>query len=327
MTMFHITNGGSTSSTLEQTTLDGDQAAWTEALVAGPTPAGLRSEDLVQVRAQHLSEAYGISLADAKRESEHLERSLRDSASYDEVVLWFEHDLFCQINLISLLGWFAENRAGNRLSLVCIDRFSGKSQFRGLGELTAAELETLFPARSEITEEVLKIGAAAWRAYCSPDPTAIESLLTADTSSLPFLKAALMRHLARFPSVENGLGRVEATALNLVAAGAASFGRLFRGFWDAEPIYGFGDAQFWNDIRRLSTVDRPLLNISGIISSEIPKDASITITDDGGAVLANQADYLDINSINMWLGGVHLKSGSPIWRWNEQQQELERCKA
>src|SRR5207253_5600508 len=122
----------------------------------------------------------------------------------------------------------------------------------GLGQLNQQQLASLFPQRRAVTEAQLSLGSKAWQAYSSPNPQKIEGLLASDTSALPFLKGALIKHLQRFPSVRNGLGRIENLGLELIAAGQKEFDKLFREFGNAEPTYGFGDAQLFNEQKRLA---------------------------------------------------------------------------
>ena len=61
--------------------------------------------------------------------------------AYDELVLWFEHDLFDQLNLVQLLPWIRERLPSPAtVSLVCIGSFPGHPAFKGLGELSPGEL-------------------------------------------------------------------------------------------------------------------------------------------------------------------------------------------
>ena len=58
--------------------------------------------------------------------------------------MWFEHDLFDQTMLWYLLRWFSGQTLGRtKLSLLCIGEFPGVDRFRGLGQLTVAQLKTL----------------------------------------------------------------------------------------------------------------------------------------------------------------------------------------
>ena len=224
--MLHIHNGDSTADTAKLSPLPGEHFAFREALIEGPTLAGCDTGEWRAMRARHLSEAYGVAAKQCEQELAEQENKLASFADHEEIVLWFEHDLFCQTNLLYLLDWFSQRELRNTsLSLVCIDRFPGVEPFRGLGQLNAEQLASLFPDRKEITEREMKLGRSAWQAYCSPDPTAIERLLETEASALPFLAAALRAHLKRFPSVSNGLGAIENKVLKLIESGASDFNR------------------------------------------------------------------------------------------------------
>lgn len=213
------------------------------------------------------------------------------------------------------------------MSLICIGEYPGIDDFRGLGQLTGEQLASLFDGRREISESESKAAARAWAAYCSSDPRAIANLLNEDTSSLPFLKPSLLLHLARFPSLRNGLGGVENRALELISQGPTDFKTLFPKFGKIEPAYGMGDWQFWKELTRLSDVREPLIAITGpddqtsAFKSERFHNAHLELTETGRAVLAGEHDFVERNGIDLWLGGVHLTATS-IWRWNEEESEL-----
>jgi hypothetical protein len=78
----------------------------------------------------------------------------------------------------------------------------------------------------------------------------------------------------------------------------------------------------WRDLERIARVDQPLVIIEGHTDSRIHK-ASFSITETGIEVLEGRADFVDLNGIDQWLGGVRLNKDS-LWRWDEQKQELNR---
>ena len=330
LTMLHIHNGDSTAGTARKADLPDEHLAWREALICGPTPRGLSDDDFWQLRARHLSDAYGVKAQDCEKELRQQQEVLARFYDHEEVVLWFEHDLFCQLHLIYLLDWFAKRELGKTtLSLICIDNFPGIDDFRGLGQLNEEQLASLFPQRREIGTAQLNLGAKAWQAYSSSDPSHIESLLAEDTMALPFLKSALFKHLERFPSLRNGLGREASLCLKLVADGQADFKALFPAFGKREPLYGFGDAQVVLELKRLGNGPHPLLNMSndGNVSpmdSDRLLRASFQITDHGKAVLNGDEDFVRLNGIDMWLGGVQLQGNEAAWRWDEDHQRLDR---
>jgi len=327
--MLHIHNGDSSAGTARQSSMPGEHFAWREALIEGPTPAGIKGEEWRKLRAQHLTDFYGVDPGETESGLRLQEDKLASYPEHDEVVLWFEHDLFCQTNLICLLNWFGERDLGNtKLSLICIGEFPGLPNFRGLGELSADRMASLFDGRHEVSTAEKTLASAAWQAYCSADPTAIETLLAADTSVMPFLKPALQLHLERFPSVGNGLGRIQNRGLELIRQGLRSFVDLFPRFGDAEPTYGLGDSQFWNTLKQMGEVQQPLLSIKNggvsgpALTSENFHQMSFEVTQSGDAVLNAQADFIEMNGIDTWLGGVHLQGRDNIWRWDHQGQKL-----
>ena len=324
--MLHIHNGDSTAGTAKKTPIPGEHLAWREALVCGPAPGGLSKDAFRSIRAGHLADAYGADLAECEKELREQEDALSRFPGHEEVVLWFEHDLFCQVQLIYLLDWFAQRELGNtKLSLICIGEFPGIPDFRGLGQLSEEQLTSLFPQRLEITPAQLKLGSKAWRAYSSSNPKEIESLLESDLTELPFLKSALAKHLQRFPSVRNGLGRVENLALELAADGQHEFKFLFSEFGRREPEYGFGDTQLLLEMKRLANAGKPLLlmsNGAGVTESAQITKTSFQITERGQAVLRSDKDFTNMNGIDLWLGGVHLKGDEAAWRWDEVGQRL-----
>jgi hypothetical protein len=321
--MLHIHNGDCSANIAKESSLPGEQFAFRESLITGPAPTGLSDIEWRSVRAHHLSEAYGVDLEECEQALLDQEKTLASFAEHEEAVFWFEHDLFCQINLIYLLSWFARQELGNtKLSLICIGEFPGKENFRGLGELNSAQMASLFPGRQQVTSPLLKFAALAWEAYCSPNPTEIERVVQTGDSLLPFLGKALGAHLRRFPSAKNGLGCVEHQALELIHGGAKTFMDLFPRFGDAEPAYGLGDAQLWLALERMSVGRQPLLTIEngknggGKLTPEIVCHAKFEITESGELVLRGEADFAELNGIDLWLGGVHLSEDN-LWRWDE----------
>ena len=326
--MLHIHNGDSAAGTAKKTGIPGEHLAWREALVCGPAPGGLTEEEFRRVRARHLADAYGVDFEKCENELQAQEETLARFSDHEEVVLWFEHDLFCQVQLIFLLNWLAQRDLGRtRLSLIFIGEFPGIADFRGLGQLNEEQLSSLFPQRQKVTAAQLQLGSKAWPAYSSSNPKEIESLLESDLSPLPFLKTAFVKHLRRFPSTDNGLGSIANVGLDLIVKGYPNFRSLFPAFTRREPEYGFGDAQLYLELRRLTDASTPLLRLLGNGDRAAMDPAkmllsSFEITDLGKAVLAGEGDFVRSNGIDLWLGGVHLKGKEAGWRWEEQAQEL-----
>src|SRR4029453_18355117 len=99
-----------------------------------------------------------------------------------------------------------------------IGSFPGKPSSSGLGELTASELETLWPSRHRTAPAALQAAASAWAALQAPDPTTLADCATRETADLPFLAPALRRLLEELPAPADGLSGTERRALQAVAA-------------------------------------------------------------------------------------------------------------
>jgi len=320
--ILHLLNGRSTEETFRQTSVPGDYFSFRDALISGPVLPDLVAEEWRRLRAAHLAQSYGVRIDECERDLLRQSEVLNSSLDHDEVVLWFEHDLFCQLNLLYLLHWFSNADLGaTSLSLINIGNFPGRPHFRGLGELNSAELGSLFHERERVTNEQLELGRRAWQAFSSPEPTEIETLIETNTSSLPFLATALRAHLRRFPATTNGLGTVENKTLNLIDQGCEEFSSVFVEFSNSESVYGLGDAQLWLSLKSLANVKRPLITGLANLDNNAEIDQRFSLTEDGGAVLKGERDFLELNSIDQWLGGVHL-NGREVWRWDHEADRL-----
>ncbi len=187
--MLHVTNGDSAAQTLRQTTLGGNVLAWRDTLHEGPVPA-LPRRELLRARAHFLAEC-GIGSAPAVLASlEQRDAQFLDALhGGDQVVLWFEHDLYDQLQLVDALA--LPHSATCVPELIVVDSY--------LGELTADELEALWPSRMPATAESLRTAEDVWAALQAPDPTALADWALRDIEDMPFLAPALTRMLAGAP--------------------------------------------------------------------------------------------------------------------------------
>jgi hypothetical protein len=51
---------------------------------------------------------------------------------------------------------------------------------------------------------------------------------------------------------------------------------------------------------------------------------TIRLTDVGQAVLAGHGDRVNVNGIDRWLGGVHLRGHEVEWRWDGEAGVIRR---
>ena len=221
---------------------------WQDVLHEGPVPA-LPRRELLRARARFLSGCgWGRQqalLSSLERRDRQLLEALDEKL---HVVLWFEHDLYDQLQLLDVLALC--HAGGAAPDLIVVGAFAGKPSFRGLGELTASELETLWPGRSRATPATLAAAASAWTAVQAPEPTALAEWATRDTPGLPFLAPALRRFLAELPAPADGLSGTERTALQAISAGARTPIAAFVAAQRLEAAPFLGDAWFYRILSR-----------------------------------------------------------------------------
>jgi redox-sensitive transcriptional activator SoxR len=311
--LLHVTNGESAGNTLRQTALGGAVLPWQDVLHVGPVPAVPRRE-LLRLRAAFLADAgWGgrrALLGSLERRDAQLAGALRDGI---EVVLWFEHDLYDQLQLLDVLS--LAYGLGAAPELVVVDSFPGKPSFRGLGELTADELETLRPERRPASVETLAAAADAWEALRAPEPSALAELAQREEPELPFLAPALRRLLEELPAPGDGLSGTERRALTAIAAGRATPREAFLAAQDAEPAPFLGDTWFYASVAELGVGENRLLETAeGEPLPPAPPlgDAQrfvglpLRLTEAGEKVLAGDANRVELLGIDRWVGGTHV---------------------
>src|SRR6476659_8634149 len=100
----HVANGTCTTDIIHAAHIPGTTSIWADPLYEGPVPGGLSDEELMDVRARYLTGADDPADVDPVNDLRRWRSTIDDHAAYDELVLWFEHDLFDQLNLIQLLS-------------------------------------------------------------------------------------------------------------------------------------------------------------------------------------------------------------------------------
>jgi hypothetical protein len=310
--MLHVLNGDVTATVFAAAGLPGDVLVWRDILVEGPLTAEWTEPTALAARAAFLAERLAIDPKLYLRGVREQEEGLAGALRHDEVVLWFEQDLFCAVNLWYLLAWFSRRPAAARLALV----YPPTDAVKGLGLLAPAQLAALFTERRLVTKHALALGRRAWEAYTDADPRGAAALADQDNEALPFVREAFQHHCERFPSVATGLNEIETATLDTLDRGAKVFGELFRSV-TADPRtrqHGMGDVQFAACVRGLA----PLVSISGADVTA----AEVAVAVLGREVLAGRRDWLSVRAIDAWLGGVHLEGDRPRWRWDGARRRL-----
>ena len=325
MSVLHVTNGDDAGDKLRRF-VNGAVTITADPLHEGPAPA-VDGGAWYDLRARFLSNG-DARFEDIKAQLAAWDRAILDGARAGSVVLWFEHDLFDQLQLIRTLDVIGRpERAAlhSKASLICIDRFPGVERFVGLGQLAAEQLATLVGTEHPVTPEQYALASRAWKAFRSSDPRALFDLTVAleGDTTLEFLRDALLRFFAEYPSASNGLSQTAQLALDVLAEDPMAGGALFAAAQSREARPFLGDTIFFEILRTLASARVPLVSLSSSAQEVDLQSCLVAITDAGRAVAAGRSDHVALNGIDLWRGGVHLAGAdSSPWRWDAGGETL-----
>jgi hypothetical protein len=234
--LLHVTNGDHALAMLRCADMRGDILPWRDVLHEGPVRAGMALEQLSRERAAFIAEAGWGSYPDVLADFRARDERLMQASADDEVVLWFEHDLYDQLQLAQVLDLLAD-RLPRRLTLVCEAEY--------LGPMAPSRAASLFAARKQVTRAQIEAARRAWRSFTSADPRD----LPAEVAELRFLGAALRRLLEEYPWTSDGLSRLERAILAALERGPRPFEQIFRAVRE-EPAF-LGDVVLRWHLQRL----------------------------------------------------------------------------
>jgi hypothetical protein len=329
----HVANGTCTTRLIESAGIPGARSIWADPLYEGPVPAGLSDAELRDVRRRFLGGPANLAPAAWAGPDPGLEptNDLREwraaiarDESYDELILWFEHDLFDQLNLIQLLTWVRQHVSPTKtVSLICVGSMPGRPDFKGLGELAPEELASLVDVRQRIHKEQYELADRAWLAFRSPTPEPLDALRHDDTFALPYLAPAIARLLEEYPGTRDGLSRTERRLLELADGGGITLSKAFPRMHVGESVYYVTDASLAALAQTLSRTVPALVTLDAATPTEgSVLQGRVTLTDAGRSVLSGELDRVTTCGIDRWLGGVHLRTGARIWRWDAARQRI-----
>jgi hypothetical protein len=325
--LLHVTNGESAGNTLRQSALGGAVLSWQDVLHEGPVRA-LPRRELLRERAGFLAGCGWGSPQALLSSLERRDRQLLDAfIEGPRVVLWFEHDLYDQLQLLDVLA--LAHAAEAAPELIVVGSYPGRPSFHGLGELTANELETLWPSRRPAESTALRSATAAWAALRDPDPTALAQWATRETAELPFLDSALGRLLEELPAPSDGLSGTERRGLEAVAAGADTPPGAFVASQRLEEAPFLGDTWFYRVLFALGQGENRLVESDeGSLPPPPPlgdgrrfAQLRLRLTAAGERTLSGEADRVELLGVDRWVGGTHVTSDT-TWRWDPVARRL-----
>lgn len=236
---FHILNGDALRGRFPEQ-IEGDVLIMRECLVDGDVQS-IDLEDLFSVRETFISEKYDqYRMGDYYQKCISEFKKMQSIPNSSEINLWFEDDLFCQVNL-----WFVISLL-NRSTMDCLINLVRPTAGHEYNFCSMTEVELLeaYKNKTEISSANIRKFCKLWELY--QDGNCEEMIHVAEemNQTFPFVMPACQAHLDRTPR-DGSPGRPEESIARIMKElKTTDFTQVFREFCKRDSIYGFGDLQF-----------------------------------------------------------------------------------
>lgn len=287
----HIANGDNITQALKRIKINGEIITWREILCEGKTTIDIGSEVFWKTRFDFFKSSYKITKKAFIDYTLREYRNLCKQKTQEEIVLWFDNDLSCQINMIAVISWLKRFRKGRKISIVLNKNTNNDMQVNFL-QNKKNDLLIYYKNRITLNEDDIEYADYIWQLYCSDSPLRLENIDTFNTTSaFSNIEKTIKMHIKRFPSFKNGLNNLENQILSSV--GDSKIGdkkELIAKISENQKIYGFNDLQYTHKLDKMKK----------LFSSLNP----VKLSKKGKMVLENQLNfYGQIRSDFSYLGG------------------------
>ncbi len=307
----HIRCGDDIRNKLAEAGVEGDYLSFADPAWLGLPP---QFNAWVAGRAQLISERTGLPRQKVREDlGDSYWRLARAPKEYKRIVLWFEHDLYDQAAIARILASFATRK---KLPVVELIQIEG-----ALGQLPPNQLLKLWPKRKRVDQGQIAQAKAAWQALCAETPEPLMALTKKGTGDLPFMKAALVRHLQELPWTTDGLSFTEREALKALAKGPLSVSEIFSVTQKRDPQAFMGDLFFWSVVRDLIEAPKPPVSVSAGTSRLGWPKRVLKLTAVGKALIDGKLDWQATEPLDRWVGGIVVVTGAPPWRWDPRKKQ------
>lgn len=235
--IYHILNGDALLEKFPKE-VPGERIIFRECLIDGPVNPTL-TQELWQVREAFIQENYFGDQKINYRKNSYEEilkiKSIPDDA---KIYLWFEEDLFCQVNLWFILNFLKSHPAEVYLILPYPD-----SPYH-FSTLSSKDLEVSFLKKSHsLSPKEREVLGNLWLHFQNEDVFEALKIAQLFTERFPFIKPAVEAWRDMIP-VGNYPGKPKVCLQEIAQKLRTNdFGTLFKEFQKQLPEYGFGDLQ------------------------------------------------------------------------------------
>ncbi len=301
MSRLIITNGSAAVDLVRAAGVKDFAFSWDDVLHEGNVPQGLSLAELSQVRAKFIAEQGWATIAQAQDKFSQRNTFLGSYAEYERVVLFFEHDLYDQLQLIQILDWFNQlPEVESTLWLAGVDKH--------IGYHSPDKIPALLENAKPISQTQLTLASEAWWAFRQEIPLSLNEFIAPRNNTLPFLSKAILRLLQEFPEIRSGLPLTEQLILKVLQNNCLSAADVFRGYCELEEDEFLGDLIFWSKVNRMAESHHPLVLREPDVSihSDNARNVKLEMTNYADEVLNLKANWFYDNQLTQWIGGCRL---------------------
>lgn len=245
--ILHILNGDTAIAPLYKSGIRGDHLVWREVLSEGPINHPFATEEFWQERNSYLTTAFDLNHNEYLAQIEVPFKKVIDQIeTFNEICLWFEYDLFCQINMIALINYLGQIRRPHlQLTLICAGEIEGSDQLYGLGQLNPDQFQLLFKNRLKLGTREIEYANEVYNAYTDHDAESLYNYVLMPFNEFKYLNSALESHMRRFPYSDTGLTEIESKIVSLIKSGIKNESKIVSALLKWQKHYGFGDLQYF----------------------------------------------------------------------------------
>jgi hypothetical protein len=237
--VYHILNGDSLAYSFPHAGIEGEIVVVREALIDGEL-SGDSLHEFWQSRARYM----GITETEYNDSVVREIQKIMNAPDESTFNLWFEYDLFCQVNMWFILSIINSLSIRKNVFAVFTAHLTqtDKHFWNGFGPAQSDELKVCFGDKICLSEGDIDFGQQLWEAYKNGKVQELTNLSKRHSSAFPYLQEVVKAHIERFPT-DGTKGRPEKVIEDITKNISTDFHKVLEEFWNRESIYGFGDTQ------------------------------------------------------------------------------------
>jgi hypothetical protein len=273
----HILNGDAIQEKFQKAFPGSEHIVFREILCEGPCTYSLSDPEFFVQRRDYLKSWASVGHIEAFEKS----WTHRDWNALSQIYLWFEADLFCFINLLSLLDYLSAPRFSSvSIKLMWAGHPENPIKHSNLGFYSETDFLSGIDHVRVLAPSDLNFASKLWKVWKSDNHADFGHFH--DTWPLiPDYKEFLNLHIDRFASINSGLGIEEELLLSALDDGADNYQKMMRWVLQNQAKLGFGDLQFEKKFHELVQAGVALVN----------DDDALKISESGRAMLEGKSLY------------------------------------